>query len=180
MARPCAEDKRTKVLKVRLTATEFVRLEGEAMAGAETLSAMVRRMLGLDKETGMKRTSVVNVRGGKKLGRDYDVYIGRKMRGHYGTCGLKVRLDSGERRELPDGYFGNPYKDDADWAEKFEEYARARMETDPLFRSAVEGLKGLRLGCWCRPPEGFDGELRCHGQILAALADGIEDASEIP
>jgi len=42
----------------------------------------------------------------------------------------------------------------------------------PELMEAIPELKGKILGCWCKPINGFQGKLLCHGQILAALADG--------
>jgi hypothetical protein len=38
--------------------------------------------------------------------------------------------------------------------------------------AAIPELKGKVLACWCKPAKGFQGKVLCHGQILAALADG--------
>jgi len=41
----------------------------------------------------------------------------------------------------------------------------AWVRKQPHLMSALGELKGKRLGCWCSP-------LRCHGDILAKLAEG--------
>ena len=56
--------------------------------------------------------------------------------------------------------------------EAIEQYAL--WLTPELIKQARRELTGEVLGCWCRPREGFQGRLLCHGQILAALCDGIE------
>jgi hypothetical protein len=45
-----------------------------------------------------------------------------------------------------------------------------RLAEDSEF---LEPLRGKRLACWCRPPEGFNGRLLCHGQVIAGLLDGV-------
>jgi hypothetical protein len=98
-------------------------------------------------------TKVVNLRL-----EPYDVYIGRAGKGQ-------------------DGYFGNPHpvgwcpickknhlREDA--IEAFKKDFDARMLTDAKFRSKVEALKGLTLGCFCKP-------LKCHGDVYQAWLDAL-------
>ena len=40
----------------------------------------------------------------------------------------------------------------------FRRQFERKMETDPGYRAAVEGLRGKRLACWCTP-------LACHGDV---------------
>jgi hypothetical protein len=82
--------------------------------------------------------TVVNLRSD-----DYDVYIGRAGRGQ-------------------DGYFGNPYRrgDVPDVLGAFRAYFLDKIDTDPEFRKRVLGLRGKRLGCFCKPRP-------CHGDIIA-------------
>lgn len=47
-------------------------------------------------------------------------------------------------------------------------YAIERNQREPEW---IRGLDGYRLACWCRPPEGFNGRLLCHAQILVGLRD---------
>lgn len=42
---------------------------------------------------------------------------------------------------------------------------RQWLETQPQLVKKIPTLKGKKLGCWCKP-------LSCHGDVLAALADG--------
>ncbi|MCW5796792.1 MAG: DUF4326 domain-containing protein [Blastocatellales bacterium] len=42
-----------------------------------------------------------------------------------------------------------------------------------LVERAARELKGKVLACWCRPIDGFKGELMCHAQLLASLANDI-------
>lgn len=87
----------------------------------------------------------------------HDVYIGRGPQG--------VIPQSPELR----GYFGNPFvlKNPNDAQERvqvlqqYREWFLARIQRDPVFRQAVLGLKGKRLGCFCKPRE-------CHGDVIAA------------
>ena len=86
-------------------------------------------------------TSVVNLRRG-----EFDVYIGRAGKGQ-------------------DGYFGNPFRVGQVPREqvlnRFRMYFETRLATDPEFKRRVLGLRGKRLGCFCKPAD-------CHGDIIAA------------
>jgi len=42
----------------------------------------------------------------------------------------------------------------------------AHLERHPELLAALHELRGLRLGCWCKPRD-------CHGDILAELADSL-------
>lgn len=85
----------------------------------------------------------------------YDVYIGRPSK------------------------WGNPYSHKPGTLAEFQvesrEEAVARYRDYVLSRpdllAALPELRGKRLGCWCAPKGGFKGQLLCHGQILAELAD---------
>ncbi len=82
------------------------------------------------------KTTVVNLRIDR-----YDVYIGRGS------------------------LFGNPiplrYKQQrGSTLTKFQEYFYKRLTLDQNFKSEVQKLKGLRLGCFCKPQP-------CHGDIIA-------------
>lgn len=74
-----------------------------------------------------------------------DVFIGRDKKDH-------------ER-----GKFGNPYEEwkygREECLRKYKDYFYARLEMDMRFREAVHGLRGKRLGCFCKP-------LACHGDII--------------
>jgi hypothetical protein len=83
----------------------------------------------------------------------YDVYIGRRGKGH-------------------DGYFGNlhecdkwcricgKYHDREDCIRAFSVDFYKRLKADPEYRRAVLALKGKTLGCFCHP-------LPCHGNVIA-------------
>jgi hypothetical protein len=95
-------------------------------------------------------TKVVN----KKSGEKFDVYIGRPS------------------------VFGNPYVAGKDGTrdeviEKYRLYLHERIKTDAKFKAQVDGLKGLRLGCFCAPAH-------CHGDVLVEYLDGnlVEQKSD--
>lgn len=105
------------------------------------------------------KTTVVNLKHHK-----YDVYIGRKGKGH-------------------DGYFGNPihvgrvcntcgvyHNTPGDTLFCYKEYFYNRLKTDPQFKEATHLLKGLRLGCFCKPGP-------CHGDIIVEYLEN-EPTSE--
>lgn len=65
--------------------------------------------------------------------------------------------------------FGNPHPigwcskcsdihDRAQCISKFREHFREKLN-DPNFRAKVESLRGLRLGCFCKPQA-------CHGDVI--------------
>lgn len=94
-----------------------------------------------------------------KSGEPYDVYIGR------GRGGLG---------------WGNPFSHKegtlaqfkvATRDEAIESYQRWLLE-QPELLAKIPTLKDKVLACWCRPSRGFQNKVLCHGQILAALADG--------
>lgn len=66
--------------------------------------------------------------------------------------------------------FGNPFvfKEDGNIEEILEKYKELfyRKIKKDRFRAAVDALRGKRLGCYCRPKEGFQGKLICHAQII--------------
>ena len=75
----------------------------------------------------------------------YDVYIGRPGKGQ-------------------DGYFGNPFRLDAEKdrdkiLEQYRSYFLHRVENDPEFRRRILELRGKKLGCFCKPK-------KCHGDII--------------
>lgn len=92
----------------------------------------------------MALTTVVNLH----LVDSFDVYIGRSGRGY-------------------DGYFGNPFSQGsrAENIARFRVYFARRMQSDPEFKRRIEGLSGLRLGCFCAPAA-------CHGDVYKEYLDG--------
>lgn len=86
------------------------------------------------------------------------------------------------------GYFGNPHPVGycSECGEKhvrgsaieaFDKYFRERLSKDETFKTAILGLKGKTLICFCRPSEGFKGKVLCHGQIIAAFIDNLSPES---
>lgn len=87
------------------------------------------------------RTIVVNLRK-----EPYDVYCGRAGNGQ-------------------SGYFGNPHRTVAE----FKDYFSHRIGCDPVFKQAVEGLRGKRLGCFCAPKP-------CHVDVYVEYLEGKDDS----
>ena len=81
-------------------------------------------------------------------------------------------------QDMADG-FCDPRTAGARYAEadalSFEWRARLAPENPRVI--IIEALKGKSVACWCRPPEGFQGRLLCHGQILVGIANGIPPES---
>lgn len=74
--------------------------------------------------------------------------------------------------------FGNPFEigKDGDRAEvlgKFKSHFYRKLKKE-RYRKIVEALKGKRLGCSCRPKEGFQGRVLCHGQIIVAYLEKVK------
>lgn len=63
--------------------------------------------------------------------------------------------------------FGNPFflkntecdYERAEVIRKYKEYFYKRINDDPDFKLAVEGLRGKKLGCFCKPKA-------CHGDVI--------------
>lgn len=120
----------------------------------------------------MTPTTVVNLRRAP-----YDVYIGRVRADPYSDDVWEQR---GVARVPARGCFGNPFQVDfgnvkrlppldakaylASVLAGFRAYFAKRVEEDHAFRAAVLGLRGKRLGCFCKPGP-------CHGDIIAAWVD---------
>lgn len=87
-------------------------------------------------------TQVVNINRSP-----YDVYCGRSGKGQ-------------------DGYFGNPFNCTNRWRNivNFWYYFNNRLK-DPKFYKRVQGLRGKRLGCFCKPKD-------CHVDVIAAYLNG--------
>lgn len=95
---------------------------------------------------------IVNVRHGK-----YDRYIGR---------------DADPER----GYWGNPFVigKDGTREEVLRKFAAWIVTKPSKMRRLHELVDGEpKLGCFCRPMDGFNGRLLCHGQILLGFALGV-------
>lgn len=46
---------------------------------------------------------------------------------------------------------------------------------DPEFVERLKLIRDKTLVCFCKPKDGFQGKLLCHGQLLAIAADGELD-----
>lgn len=106
-----------------------------------------------------RRTRVVHVRD------EHDVYIGRAMPGHKASefCNpFRIGVD-GNRTEV---------------LGKFRAHLQALLATDPYAQQRLEQLRGLTLGCWCKPAD-------CHGDVIVELLDGVppppvDEALQLP
>lgn len=92
----------------------------------------------------VRTTKVAN----KDRGDEFDIYIGRK------------------------GPWGNPYVigrdgERADVIEKYRDFFYKKILTDPAKKKALHKLKGMRLGCHCKPAA-------CHGDVIAEYLNKIE------
>jgi len=102
-------------------------------------------------DVSFSETRVVHVRE-----EPYDVYIGRQM---------------GDGSAFKQSEFANPFRIGEDGTreevvQKFADYA----QSNEALLGKVHLLKGKRLGCWCKTKE--NPHALCHGDVLAALADG--------
>lgn len=94
-------------------------------------------------------TTVVNIRNNL-----YDQYIGRAGKGQDGYFGNPFRLNPGESR--------------GSTLEKYKKYFYKRLANDPEFKRRIHALKGLVLGCFCKPRD-------CHGDIIAEYLNALSD-----
>jgi hypothetical protein len=113
------------------------------------------------------RTRVYNVRHDP-----FDVSIGRPIR---------------SRPDLHAVGWGNPFavRPLGFTAEQAVAAYLEWVQQQPDLLARLPELRGKRLGCWCAPQGGLDGDLNgsvCHGQILAALADALpaEVSTDVP
>ncbi len=100
-------------------------------------------------------TTVLNIRNNPNWKKDGATYIGRGSP------------------------FGNPFhigKDGtrAEVIEKYSEYFYDLIKCDFDFWLQVKTLQNETLACYCRPIEGFQGQLLCHGQVIAGYLDQVE------
>ncbi len=76
--------------------------------------------------------------------------------------------------------WGNPFRPargERDASGAVQRY-RAWIMDQPQLLARLPELRGKTLGCWCAPLGGLTGDLDghiCHGEILAALADGLSE-----
>ncbi|MCC5611230.1 DUF4326 domain-containing protein [Nostoc sp. CHAB 5834] len=90
-----------------------------------------------------QRTRAVNVKY-----EEFDVYMGRAMPGY------------------PASKWRNPFREgvDGNRAQVIAKY-RAWLLTQPALLADIEELRGLRLGCWCKPKD-------CHVDFIVELLEG--------
>ena len=79
---------------------------------------------------------------------EYDVQIDRTTR-----WGNPFPIGKHSRREV---------------IELYKQWISKEIQEGRITREDLNTLRGQRLGCWCKP-------LSCHGDVLAKLADSIED-----
>ena len=82
----------------------------------------------------------------------YDQYIGRAGKGQDGYYGNPIKLEPGDKTGAT--------------LERFGEYFYKRLNEDPEFKRRIHLLKGLRLGCFCKPKP-------CHGDIIVEYLNSI-------
>jgi len=92
-------------------------------------------------------TTVVNI-----YKESYDQYIGRAGKGQDGYYGNPFRLQPGESRGSTIG--------------RFQKYFYARLKADTEFRKKVHQLKGMTLGCFCKPND-------CHGDVYVEYLETL-------
>ena len=88
----------------------------------------------------------------KDKGEKYDVYIGRGT--PWGNPFPIGYGEGGDSREVV--------------IEKYRRYFEDELLKDPARLQALLSLRGYRLGCHCKP-------LACHGDIIAAYLNSVED-----
>ena len=112
---------------------------------------------------GEQRTRVVHCQR-----EPFDVYVGRSMLPRY--------------PQLRATGWGNPFRPargETDASGSVQRY-RAWIMGQPQLLARLPELRGKTLGCWCAPLGGLTGDLNgriCHGEILAALAEGLPDST---
>jgi hypothetical protein len=86
-----------------------------------------------------------------------------------------VKITRTRDNKVPDppafGWAGNPFSVEQYGRERcielHKEYFLKRVEEDEKFREAVLALKGLKLGCFCKPQA-------CHGDTIKEWLDEQE------
>lgn len=91
----------------------------------------------------------------------YDIYVGRTSTIH--------RL---ERSKWGNPFWIGPDGTREEVLAKYAVWLMGKLNAEPYLEEEIKAMHGKRLGCWCRPPEGFRGRLLCHGQVLAWIANG--------
>ncbi len=95
-------------------------------------------------------TSVVN----KDSGQLFDIYIGRGS-----PLGNPFPIEHGTD------------KDRAHVIERYREYFHEKILTDPSMAKYLESLRGLKLGCHCKPAA-------CHGDIIAEYLNSTPSSND--
>lgn len=86
----------------------------------------------------------------------YDDYIGRRM-------GI----------DYPESLLHNPHRgDEVGSVELAVEMFYERLKASPELMAKARSLKGRTIGCWCKGRE--DIHRLCHGEVIAAVAEGRE------
>jgi hypothetical protein len=90
------------------------------------------------------------------------VYIGRQRPAFMWSGGY----------HLPRSIWSNPFKVGSR-EEVIGNYERWLLTERPDLVARLPELRGKGLACWCAPPGGLTASdpLRCHGQMLARIAD---------
>jgi hypothetical protein len=73
----------------------------------------------------------------------------------------------GQRFPKVGSIWANPFKNQDNVIEKYEEYIRKKIIDENLTEELLK-LKGKNLGCWCF------GKKPCHGEILVKLIDELQ------
>lgn len=111
----------------------------------------------------------------------FDIYVGRSMpRRRFRDAHVPPNWHHDHVGLVAESPLGNPFKigqrtPQMDRSEAIGRYWEWLIER-PELMALVPALQGKRIGCWCAPRGGLFGHdypFVCHGQILAALADGL-------
>lgn len=108
----------------------------------------------------VKKTKVVHMRRmNGLLVQPYDIYIGREWKTRSWNLSQSPTLE--------DAPSPKAFTSRDEWLAAYRTYATNRIKKDRRFRRLVQGLHGKTLACWCAP-------LRCHGHVLADLAETLQ------
>lgn len=94
----------------------------------------------------MHKTELVHI-----FSSSYDIYIDSPANGQ----------DPRDLKPGEYGFLGNPFVEEEDSDEKFQEYFNNRLTDDPYFKRAVLSMYGKRLGC-------IDDPQKSHGRFILA------------
>lgn len=117
------------------------------------------------------KTIVVNIKNS-----EYDIFIGRENKKfHYGNP--FTHLNYPTRAKIKMNTVEESVQAFEEWLMGNEKYKYIEPERRKWILENIKQLKGKRLGCFCRPKNGFKGKKICHGQIIASLVDNIPPES---